>query len=553
MADLSIFHPPGPFGLKTNPFGASVANLGLFRALALHGGFERLQVMSLRPTEPDELIASLLDGASTPTRIEGGVILDQRTVAATGALLRGQPEVADLAWLRRRTVGDAAYSLAGLVHTLAPPFMREMTAAVSVAPTHPWDAIVCTSPSVRDGLTQMFGEWHEYLAERMGGSAPPAAQLPIIPLGVDAARFAGLADRPDARAGLRRELGLADDDVLVIWVGRLSFFEKAFPQAMFKAVQAAAHETGVKLTFALAGWFPGERDRGYYETAARAYAPDVPVHFLDGNDFDQVGALWAAGDIFLSLVDNIQETFGITPIEAMAAGLPVVASDWDGYRSTVRDGVDGFLVPTLLPPAGGLGESMVLRHSLSIDTYQAYVGAVAQHTAVHVGRAARAIAELAKSPDLRRRMGAAGRARIAEAFDWPVVARQYRELFEELGRIRAGADTAALARRPHPVKGDPFRDFRGFATHALSLDGRIGAAPGVSGEDVRCTKPIELDQAFSGWRASLDECARALDLIASGRATTVRQLLLEFPVERRRAVELGVAWMAKLGLVDWLT
>ena len=50
-----------------------------------------------------------------------------------------------------------------------------------------------------------------------------------------------------------------------------------------------------------------------------------------------VGELWAAADVFLSLVDNIQETFGITPLEAMAAGLPVVASDWDGYRYTMRD------------------------------------------------------------------------------------------------------------------------------------------------------------------------------------------------------------------------
>ena len=44
---------------------------------------------------------------------------------------------------------------------------------------------------------------------------------------------------------------------------------------------------------------------------------------------------YAAADIFVSLSDNIQETFGLTPVEAMAAGLPVVASDWDGYRETI--------------------------------------------------------------------------------------------------------------------------------------------------------------------------------------------------------------------------
>lgn len=36
----------------------------------------------------------------------------------------------------------------------------------------------------------------------------------------------------------------------------------------------------------------------------------------------------------------------------MANHLPVVISDWDGYRDSVRHGVDGFLIPTTLPPSG---------------------------------------------------------------------------------------------------------------------------------------------------------------------------------------------------------
>ena len=58
---------------------------------------------------------------------------------------------------------------------------------------------------------------------------------------------------------------------------------------------------------------------------------------------------WASADLFLSLVDNPQETFGLAPVEAMAAGIPVIG-DWDGYRFTVSDGVEGFRIPTLAPP-----------------------------------------------------------------------------------------------------------------------------------------------------------------------------------------------------------
>ena len=54
----------------------------------------------------------------------------------------------------------------------------------------------------------------------------------------------------------------------------------------------------------------------------------------------------AAADVGISLVDNAQETFGLAVAEAMAAGLPMVVSNWSGYRDLVREGVDGYLIPS---------------------------------------------------------------------------------------------------------------------------------------------------------------------------------------------------------------
>src|SRR5690606_25457261 len=102
---------------------------------------------------------------------------------------------------------------------------------------------------------------------------------------------------------------------------------------------------------------------------------------------------WAGADVFCSLSDNIQESFGITPIEAMAAGLPVVVSDWDGYKDTVQDGVEGFRVPTIMP-AGGLGGDLALRHALEIDTYDMYCGHTSSMVAVDVDATAEALARL---------------------------------------------------------------------------------------------------------------------------------------------------------------
>jgi hypothetical protein len=396
----------------------------------------------------------------------------------------------------------------------------------------------------------MFEGWGDHLAERTGGAAPPHPALPVIPLGVDGAALAALADRPDARTKVRAQLGLEAQDILVLWVGRLSFFEKAFPQPMFQAVRRAAEATGANVHFAMSGWFPGEHDRGHYEEAARLHAPGVPIHFLDGNDRALLGDLWAGADIFLSLVDNIQETFGITPLEAMAAGLPVVASDWDGYRSTIRDGTDGFLIPTLGGPPGPLGSAMLQRHLLGAATYQTYVGEVAQHTAVHIGRAADTLAVLIRSPDLRRRMGAAGRARVRDSFDWPVVAQAYRALLDELAAIREAAVDPTPRHRDDPVRNDPFAAFAGFATQVQSLDMPISSRAGAA--DVRALGGV-LDQAFTGLQATPQECEQIVDLIAAGGARTVREVVAAFPLPRRRAVELAIVWLAKLGLVDWLS
>jgi len=554
-ARLSIFHPSGRLGLGANPFGKDVANLQLLQALARHGGFEQVDILSVPPLSEADLKAGLHGGTEVATRLAWAPLLGIGTPKASGALLRGQPYIHELAWMRRRGAGDRAYSLLGLAHTLAPPAVREMMGASMIAPCHPWDAIICTSPSVREGLSQMFLDLGEHLAARTGGRPPPQPALPIIPLGVDAEAFRAQADRPQVRAALRQELGLGEDDVLVLWVGRLSFFEKAFPQPMFKAVRRAAEmaREGRRIVFALAGWFPAADDRQRYAEAAAAYGGDLEIRFEDGNDRERLGGLWAGADIFLSLVDNIQETFGITPLEAMASGLPVVVSDWDGYRFTVRDGQEGFLIPTLGgPQGGGLGAAIAARHVMELESYQTYVGTVAQHTAVHIGRCADALASLIRSPELRRRMGAAGRERVRSAFDWPVVAAQYRELVEELGRVRAAAVEPLAGRRLNPVKGDPFVDFAHFATDVLAMDTRLKVAPGVTAETVLATDKVVLDRVYGAVRAPAESCAKVIDLLTARGPLTAREILLAFPQGERRPLELGLAWMAKHGFLDWL-
>ena len=549
---MTVFNLSPKIGLGGNVFGKDVANFQLFQALARHGGMDQVDFLMTQPLAPADVAARLVGDHPGAARIATAPLLDQDHARASGTLLRGSAEIAPLSWRRRRGLGDAAYSLIGLIHTLAPPAIREDIAAATISAVREWDAIVCTSPSVKAAVEQMFDEWEAHLAERFGGRSAIRPQLPLIPLGVDGARFAAAADRPAAGRALRDRLGVGADEILLLWVGRLSFFEKAFPQSMMRAAEQAATLSGRRIHLAMAGWFPNPaRDDPMYCSAAAACAPSVPFHLLDGNDPALVDDAWAAADIFVSLVDNIQETFGITPIEAMAAGVPVVVSDWDGYRYTVRDGIEGFLVPTLGAPAGALGDWLVDTHMFGLRSYQEYAAIVAQHTPVHIGRAANAIARLAADADLRRTMGAAGRRRIADMFDWRVVAPQFAALAQELGSRRPAPSACASGAR-HPVRGDPFRDFAGFASSVMQ--GGTILRPGVRDMPaaLRAAQQIELDRFAANWRASPEELVRAAALIAERGQISIAALLDAFPPERRRAVNSGVLWMAKLGVIDWL-
>jgi hypothetical protein len=88
---LAIFHPPGRLGLGANPFGKDVANLQLYQALARHGGFEQLDVLTLQGASPAEVREALLGEAPSDLRVTVDSALGVTVPAQAGAVLRGQP------------------------------------------------------------------------------------------------------------------------------------------------------------------------------------------------------------------------------------------------------------------------------------------------------------------------------------------------------------------------------------------------------------------------------------------------------------------------------
>ena len=171
--------------------------------------------------------------------------------------------------------------------------------------------------------------------------------------------------------------------------------------------------------------------------------------------------LFRSADVFVSIADNPQETFGITLAEAGAFGLPVVASRYDGYKDIVAHGETGLLVETVGPDRTPDLDAMA---PLSFDS-EYHLG-LAQRTAVSIPALAEALRTLIDAPELRRSMGAAARKRVEETYSWPVVIDQYVSLWD--GLWEQPVDAEPLRDAPHPLAPDFGRLFGHYAARTLS-------------------------------------------------------------------------------------
>jgi glycosyltransferase involved in cell wall biosynthesis len=385
-----------------------------------------------------------------------------------GAMHTPEPMLVEHAQTRL-TVGGNAWSLTGITHTISTRAVMQQFASYSTAPLMEWDGLICTSDAVKAAVLEMVGSQEEYLAWRLPGSQPPPRlQLPVIPLGVHCADF-DFTD--DLRAEARRALGLGAGDIAFLFSGRLSFHAKAHPFPMYAALEEAAGRTGKRIVLIQCGWFANDNIRKVFEDGANDFAPSVRHIWLDGRQADQRERAWAAGDVFISLSDNIQETFGLTPLEAMAAGMPVIATDWDGYRQTVRHGVCGYMIPTFAP-APGTGQMYADGHAVGLFDYDTYLSHTARHVSLDLVALFEATAALAQDAGKRRSFGEAGRRIAREEFDWAVIMRRYLAFWDELALIRTSVQPGDPRCQPRSSAGrlDPYRVFANYPTSEVSAD-----------------------------------------------------------------------------------
>jgi glycosyltransferase involved in cell wall biosynthesis len=231
------------------------------------------------------------------------------------------------------------------------------------------DALIAVSPEVRDDLV------------RLGVAAED--KISVIRLGLDLE--SRTASAPGDRARIRAAAGIPADRFVVGWLGRMTEIKRTDDLLRAFAIVRSNREADLLLV--------GD---GPLRPELELLADDLGIagscHFV-GYQQD-VGAYLAASDAVA--LTSANEGTPVTLIEALAAERPVVSTDVGGVRDVV-DEESGFLVEP--------GD----------------VSAVAD-----------GLARLADDPDLRARLGAAGRAKVIERYSVPRLVDEVDDLYRKL-------------------------------------------------------------------------------------------------------------------------
>jgi glycosyltransferase involved in cell wall biosynthesis len=414
-----------------------------------------------------------------------------------------------------------------------------------VAPLHDHDALICTSSAVRASVEAHLDGVREHLAAEYGPRRRAEVQRVTIPLGVDAAAF---ATTPKDRQGWRERLDIPADAFVVLYVGRFHAAEKMNPALMALALERAARRLDQPIYWVNSGWAAEEPWIPDFHAATRALCPSVQYRVVDGRPADVRFSIWSVADAFISFSDNIQETFGLTPVEAMAAGLPCVVTDWDGYRDTVRDGEDGFTIDTVAP-APGDGFDLSYWHANGWWNYTDYVGAAAQLTAIDFRQATEAICALAVNPGLRRKLGGQAQARARSVFDWSAIVPQYQALWADQNARRRAVE-APPGIMNNPFRPDPFRLYASYPTRHLAKDWQAQLAPAIDWPAAKSLLAGPL-AAYGGInRPSLDEAEQIVAWLATRPGALVSEIAELFPAWRQPAISRGLLWIARFGVIE---
>lgn len=344
--------------------------------------------------------------------------------------------------------------------------LGEKLAQLAGIPDAPHDTVCALTPTFAEGLRRHFTRW------LTPGKEPPFSTR-ILPHSVDTTQFQPVDD--SARAMARRTLGLPEEGVHATYFGRLTPNSKADLLPLIRCFHEVASQD-LHLVIGGVENIPG------YVARLQKEALDLDlqkqIHFLPELTPTLRHLPYAAADFFVFPGDTVQEAMANTLLEALASGLPLLISDWDGMKDVSVDGVTGFHVPTYWMP--GLDRTSELSPALpQMTTYLMLAQSVWVDTAVMTQR----LEELFANQELRDEMGRASRSRAEDLYSADSIWEQTTAIWRDaLETARGESEASRNARRTsadqvgHPM---PLLDlFEGYSTSTVDIQtGQLAVTP----------------------------------------------------------------------------
>ncbi len=211
------------------------------------------------------------------------------------------------------------------------------------------------------------------------------SKITIIPCGFDPTEMS-----PISKQLARIMLGIPPEERLILQLGRM--VPRKGVETTIRGFARLVHDHDVPARLLIVGGEADEPDPAVTPEIGRLQAIAAEERVSDGVVFagrrgrEVLKCYYSAADIFVTT--PWYEPFGITPVEAMACGTPVVGSNVGGIKFTVRDGETGYLVPPHDPAALGERLAHLYRHPKLLEVFrrQAIARANALFTWDHVTR-----------------------------------------------------------------------------------------------------------------------------------------------------------------------
>lgn len=464
FGSVDMFTDFGEWGFR---MGRPIANEGFLKALLTYGTFDTYEFFCpdvYHMEQFSERVRDLIGDSHLLSRVKASLQIalaesvqsEKYDVFHLGDFTYFMPYLVDI----RNRYAQHPFPITGVTHSLDAVRMNLRYLELILAGLAPFDGIVCTSDAARRAVEKGLSRALKQLADKSSMDLTAKARLECIPLGIDDAFFEE-SDKASARAYFK----IPDNMIVALSVGRLSLRQKADWSPVLELLTRMYSSKNIENLIVMIAGGAEESDISLLESLIARFGLERRVLLFPNFTSEAKTKLYQAADFYISIVDNFQETFGLNIVEAMASGLPVVASDFSGYRELVTDNENGFLIPTSWSRA----LPKFLMENLGILDPSVTKLYLSQMVAVDLDALQQAIMTLHSDADLRTRMGLVAR-RSAQTYHWENVIHSYESFWADLSK-EAGKAGPSIGRTGACVlAGDFSRTFSHYPSKIMDDD-----------------------------------------------------------------------------------